>query len=920
MVGSYNYPLVILSIVIVVIASYTAHGFYLRHLSTDYYHKRWFVSGAVVLGLGIWCMQFIGNLAYTPTNDLYLDMVYVGFALMIAIILSFFSTDLLKFKNGIILGSIAFGITVCSTTFISWNAYHEDIDINLNLPVFLFAAAIGCVGIYSALSWVKKLLRNNKGIPFVKLVGGISFGLSLAIFLFLLRMSLTVVNLEITDLSVNMLPFSIVLGIVFSALFIFFLFESFLLDKITAQSIKTQTLEQSYQSLFEQNPDMIITFDLDGKFLSVNRVVELYGFTEEEILHQSFISLIVPDRLEKTLKHFDMAKNGQRVNYNSAFYGKTGEQFEVYISNFPIVVNDQIVGVYAVIKDITAFKKAQVILAEAEDKYRSLTENSVVGSYITQEGKFVYANQKLMELLGSNEEELLGASVLAFIHPEDHHVILENIKNRINDISKTAHYQYRMVKKDNTVIYVETFGSAMIYQGKPAAIGTIVDITGRKAAEETIEYLAFHDSLTGLLNRNAFSNSLKNSLSKESMALLYIDLDEFGLIDDALGHEIGDRLLKDVSERLKNCVPVHGEIGRNRGDEFLVYLPNMGSVEAATVAENMIASLSNPFHLNQYELYVTPSIGISLYPNDAKNEADLIKMAEAAMYQAKKSGKNAYQSYNLSYSEQSHDRFELEMSLRKALEREEFLLYYQPKFDLASGKVNGVEALIRWNHPIKGFVSPGDFIPLAEELGLIVPIGEWVLRTACKQTKAWQEAGLPLFEVSVNLSVRQLYRPNLVEMVGEVLRETGLDPKYLELEITESMLADSDQALNVLHELKALGLKISLDDFGTGFSSLHYLKEAPFDKLKIDQSFIRNCSVDNNSATIVKTIIAMAHQLNLEVIAEGVETKEHLIFIQQNLCDGAQGYLFSKPVPPEELVERFSDMEQIVHQYGIKKD
>lgn len=264
-----------------------------------------------------------------------------------------------------------------------------------------------------------------------------------------------------------------------------------------------------------------------------------------------------------------------------------------------------------------------------------------------------------------------------------------------------------------------------------------------------------------------------------------------------------------------------------------------------------------------------------------------------------------------------YERIEVEMDLRKALEQEEFQLYYQPKLNLISGKIVGVEALIRWQHPEKGFISPVEFIPLAEETGIILPIGEWALRTACVQNKAWQEAGLPPMIVSVNLSVRQLYQPNLVKMVTRILEETGLDPKYLELEITESMLMDTEQGLKVLKELKGIGVQISLDDFGTGYSSLHYLKEFPIDKLKIDQSFIRNCTVDRNDATIVKTIIAMAHQLNLKVIAEGVELKDHLTFLQRILCNEAQGYLFSKPLPPNELVQKLNQIEQIIQREGI---
>ncbi|WP_251550507.1 EAL domain-containing protein [Neobacillus muris] len=925
-VGSSKILLVILSFIVMVISSYSAFNLYSRYrLSPKSVGRRWFISGSFILGIGIWCLQYIGIFVYVPIGGLYLDLVYVLFTLLLAIILSYFSACLLKLKNGAIFSSIAFGITICTTNFIGWEAYHGDVDIELHFPIFLGVVSVGCTGIFSSLRWVKFLQNNEKAPLYVKLAGAVSFGLALALFRYLLRLSLIieVVNQQITPLSINMPGLVIGIAAATIVLIVSLMFGSSLLEKVMAGYIKTKTIEQYYQSLYEQNPDLIVTFDLAGKFLSVNRVVERYGYTEDEIINQSFVPFITPDQIDTTNRNFHMAKKGQRVNYDSAFYGENRERFEVNISNFPIIVNNQTVGVYAVIKDITEFKKAQVTLAEAEDKYRSLTENSVVGSYIVQGGKFIYANQKLLELLGYSEGELIGSNVMNYVFPEDYPVIFKNEKGPIHDLSSTAHYQYRMVKKDHSIIYIENFVSAMIYQGQPAVIGTIVDITARKKAEETIEYIAYHDSLTGLLNRNTFCSRLKGCLSEEStecLALLYIDLDEFKMIDDALGHEIGDQLFKDVSNRLLNCVPNEGDMGRNRGDEFLVSLLNKGKMEASMVAEHMIASLAEPFLIDRYELYITPSIGISLYPNDTEDQADLIKKAETAMNQVKKGGKNGYQFYNPSELEISHEQLELEMRLRKALEHEEFMLHYQPKFDLSSGKMKGVEALIRWNHPTKGFILPGDFIPIAEEMGLIIPIGEWVLRTACKQMMDWQKSGLPPFQVSVNLSVRQLYQPNLVEMVREVVKGSGIDPKNLELEITESMMADSDHAIKIFNDLKSLGLKISLDDFGTGYSSLHYLKEAPIDKLKIDQSFIRNCAVNSNEATLVRTIIAMAHQLDIEVIAEGVETVEHLIFLQQNLCDEAQGFLFSKPIPLKELEERFGEMEKIVQEYGITKD
>ncbi|WP_430789144.1 sensor domain-containing protein [Virgibacillus flavescens] len=709
-------------------------------------------------------------------------------------------------------------------------------------------------------------------------------------------------------------------GIVILNIFAFVLFKSHTEKKIQKQLVDLKMNEQFYQSLYQQNPDMVLTFDTEGKFLSANKIVESYGYTEEELLHRSFAPHVVPDQLEKTLENFYTATKGTSTNHETAIYSESGEQFNLNITNIPIIVNNQVVGVYAILKDITEHKNAQKALAEAEEKYRNLTENSLVGTYITQDGKFIYANPKLLEMLGYSEDEIIGSNVIDCIYPEDRPMVYENIKKRLLDSSVNVDYQYRMVKKDNTLLYVQNYGSTMVYQGNTAAIGAVSDITEQKKAQETIEYMAYHDALTGLSNRHHFYNHLKTTLAEnttENLAILFFDLDRFKMINDSMGHGIGDRLLQAVSKRLIEYIGNQGELARNGGDEFLVSLLNMDQEKITIVANQILDCFTKPFYIDQYELYTTPSIGISSYPHDGDDVETLIKKADSAMYRAKRKGTNNYQFYFSNQIEKTYKKFEVEMDLRKALEQQEFELYYQPKVNLSTGKMVGAEALMRWNHPEKGFISPGEFIPRAEETGLIIPMGEWVLRTACLQAKKWQENGLPPFELSVNLSVRQLYQPNLVEMIRQVIWESGLDPKNLELEITESMMADSDHVLKVLRQLKELGVKISLDDFGTGFSSLHYLKDAPIDKLKIDQSFIRHCTKDMNDATIVKTIIAMAHQLKLEVIAEGVETKDQLIFLQQNLCEISEGYLFSKPLPPKEFVLQFGEIEKNVNLYGI---
>jgi predicted signal transduction protein with EAL and GGDEF domain len=364
---------------------------------------------------------------------------------------------------------------------------------------------------------------------------------------------------------------------------------------------------------------------------------------------------------------------------------------------------------------------------------------------------------------------------------------------------------------------------------------------------------------------------------------------------------MGDKLLVEITKKLIECSDLNHIISRHGGDEFVILLPNTNMAKAGEAAKRIISNLSTPFTLNHQEILITPSIGISMFPDHGLDYDELIKNADLAMYHAKNLGKNNFQFYTDDLKKHSKYEIELERFLRKALERDEFVLYYQPQINLETNQIIGAEALIRWNHPEKGMVSPAEFIPAAEETGLIIPIGEWALRTACYQNKLWQELGFPPITVSVNISPKQFFQSNLVEIVQKILEETGMESKYLELEITESMTMDVESAISTLVGLKNLGAKISIDDFGTGYSSLNYLKQFPIDKLKVDQSFIRDSITDPHDETIVKTIIAMAHNLHLKVIAEGVETKEHISFLLQQMCTEAQGYYFSKPIPVSEF-------------------
>jgi diguanylate cyclase (GGDEF)-like protein len=423
-----------------------------------------------------------------------------------------------------------------------------------------------------------------------------------------------------------------------------------------------------------------------------------------------------------------------------------------------------------------------------------------------------------------------------------------------------------------------------------------------------MEHLAYHDALTGLPNRPLFMDRLIMALAQaarvnQKVAVFFLDLDRFKDINDSLGHSTGDGLLKAVAERIRRCVREGDTVSRFGGDEFTLMIPTVDHIEdAAKIAQKIIETLKIPFSIADHELFVTTSIGISLYPNDGTDPETLVRNADTAMYRAKDQGRDNYQLYAPAMNARALERLALENMLRKALSHRDFVLFYQPVVDINSKNVVGVEALIRWKHPELGLLSPAHFISAAETSGLIIPIGDWVLRTACRQAKLWQKKIDSELTVAVNLSARQFQQPNLTEEIAEVLEETGLEAKYLELEITESnAMQNAENTIYTLRELKALGVRISMDDFGTGYSSLNYLKRFPIDTLKLDQSFVREITSNPTDAAIATAVIAMAHTLNLKVIGEGVEKEDQFEFLQKRGCDYIQGYLFSPPLAVENL-------------------
>jgi len=630
------------------------------------------------------------------------------------------------------------------------------------------------------------------------------------------------------------------------------------------------------------------------------------GYSEEELARLTPLDIKPELTRERFLDLIEplLARSKDLITFETVHRRKDGSCYPVEIrlqfswaEASPVFV--------ALVQDITERKLAQ----EKFQLAAKIFETSMEGIVVTdKDTNIVSANPAFTKLTGYTTDEVVGKTPRLLNSGRQDRAFYQDMWNVLGT---TGQWQGEMWnRRKNGEIYPEWLSISSVKNDRGetthyAAIFT--DMTEHKRAEERIRYLANHDGLTGLPNRTLLHDRIRQALAQASrhrtqVALLFVDLDRFKVINDTLGHAIGDRLLETVSTRLLACMREEDTVARHGGDEFVVVLPNVAQPQdAAHAAQKIVDTLSAPYLLQDRELYVTPSIGIGVYPSDGEDVQVLVKNAEAAMYHAKEAGGSTYQFYAAEMNAHAHERLDLENDLRRALKRGELLLHYQAQVETDTGRITGMEALIRWRHPERGLVSPAAFIPVAEETGLIIPIGEWVLRQACMQTKAWQEAGHPGLRMAVNLSGRQFLHGDLLQTVSGILQETGVDPHTLELELTESMLMQhTEETIATLEELSLLGVQLAIDDFGTGYSSLSYLKRFPVHRLKIDQSFVRDITTDPGDAAIADAIIAMAHSLSLGVIAEGVETAEQLEFLHSHRCEEVQGYHFSRPLPAEE--------------------
>ncbi|MFD2671321.1 EAL domain-containing protein [Marinicrinis sediminis] len=798
--GTYDLELVLFSYIIAVFASYTALDLAGRvRLSKGGRRVTWLLLGAIVMGMGIWSMHFVGMMAFSLPVPIVYDLVVVLISVVAALLAAFITLYIVSRERvtvvGVLVGGLLLAIGISSMHYIGMAA----ITIHITYDPMMFVLSIVIAGLASigALAFSFYFSQDQSGRGFWKKLGsGVMMGIAIAGMHYV---GMIAANFHISqksppffgiDLEQKYLGYIITGGTLFTL--VMSLIGIYVSKRLTIKDSEARQSEKWFRSLFQNNQDGIITIDLNRRIVGFNEAAStMTGYDGSQFMHEPIetISALIPEADRDRIRQlFQQSFTGKSISYEADMIHKQGHLISLYVVVVPVTIENEVNGIFIIAKDVTAEKKSK----------------------------------------------------------------------------------------------------------------------------ELIQHLAYHDELTGLPNRRMFNERLDARITQHQeantrFAVMVLDIDRFKMINDSLGHMYGDLFLKEVSERIRQVVidrPIC--LARIGGDEFTLMVEQFDQLtEVSAIADELIHQIQQPYSLMETDFYVTASIGITVYPDHGIDSGQLLKHADSAMYEVKREGKNGYCYYSAELNQQLIEKIELERDLRKAVQNEELFLHYQPQIQTEGQRMIGVEALIRWQHPAKGVLSPGVFIPIAEETGIIYEIGSWILREACRQMKDWHDAGGPLIPISVNLSSQQFHQSNLAAHVQQILEETGLEPKYLELEITESMMMDANTSISILNELHQLGVRISLDDFGTGYSSLSYLKMFPIQKLKIDRSFIQDITVNRNDKAIVSTIIAMAQHLNMSVIAEGIESKEQLDVLTLNDCREIQGYYFSKPLSAWDVEQQF---------------
>ncbi len=676
----------------------------------------------------------------------------------------------------------------------------------------------------------------------------------------------------------------------------------------------SNTLFSIYKSLFESNPDPAYAVDKNGKFIIINKkAMDLTGYTDEEFSEIYFSQIVVEEFKETINRTFlDVLANGTKKSFDLAIQHKNGQTIELYGTSVPIIVENQIIGVAGIVKDMTEKNQMQRELERTKIELENVfnTIDVCVWSSDFEHKELFQISSACKKIYGYSQEAFKKNPNLwmEVIHPDDI-AYVESMQYQLAK-GESLKLEYRIIDAHHNIKWVSNSTTPILNEsGKITRLnGVVADIQKRRMAEAQLEFMAFNDELTKLPNRRRLEQLLNESISNATesnskMAVLYFDVDQFKWVNDTLGHTMGDNVLKLIAERIKSVIGEDGIISRIGGDEFIILLQDVKELEnVEEVAQRVIDEILQPIYIGERSYVLTGSIGISLFPDDTSDADKLITLADRALNEAKKDGKNTYKLYHSDFSEGIVRKLEILQALRQAIKTNESLtLNYQPIVDTCSERIVGFEALLRWNDPLLGFVSPAEFIPIAEESGLILPLGEWVIRTACmKFNELYKSSGYTPY-LSVNVSTKQFENEQCVSRLKKILEETNFDPKNLKIELTESiMMKDVEKIVKKLNHLRKVGVEVFLDDFGTGYSSLSYLGVLPIHTLKIDQSFVQNIDGIGQEA-IIRTIISMADSLEKGIIAEGVEEENQLAYLKKFGCHHIQGYLFSKPVAFEEI-------------------
>ena len=930
MIATYDARLVALSIAIASIASYTALDLAGRvTVSHGQTRKLWLAGGAVAMGIGIWSMHFIGMLAYNLPLPIAYDLVIVLISILVAIAASGVALFVVSRQQmnqlDLLAGGIIMGCGIAAMHYTGMAAMQ--LEAIAQYDPKLLALSVGVAIAVSMIAlWLAFHLRTENTLKgnFRKIGSAIIMGNAIAGMHYTGMAAVHFIptqNTAVHPISGVHIPLmAVVISLTTVIILLLTLLTAVFDRRLSAETVRAKALRQSeerFRCLVQNASDIIAILAADStiSYLSAS-VKPILGYESEDWLGKKLLELVPPEESMQAENLLETALCTPATDITGEFRFQhangTVRDFEIIFNN--LLSEPSVAGIVTTYHDITERKRTEKALRESEERYAlaALAANDGLWDW-NLEANEIYFSPRWKAMLGWGEDEIGSSPDEWFnrIHPDEVERVKVGLIAQIQGLTSRFETEYPILHRNGSYRWMLNRGTAMRdAAGKVHRIaGFQTDVTERKMTEKRLLHDALHDTLTGLPNRALFQDRLNHvvELAKRRedylFAVIFLDLDRFKMINDSLGHLVGDQLLVAIAHRLKICLRTSDTIARLGGDEFAILLEDIqDTTDATEVADRVQRDLTLPFNLDGQEVFTTTSIGIAFSSTGYDRPEDLLRDADTAMYRAKAAGKARYEVFDKTMHTRAVALLQMENDLRRAIDRQEFQLHYQPIVCLGTGSVTGFEALLRWQHPDCGLISPLEFIPVAEETGLIIPIGTWVLREACRQMQIWQQQSPrnPPLTISVNLSGKQFSQPDLIEQITDILQESGLAPQSLKLEITESaLLEDPDTAASMLQQLQTLGIWLSVDDFGTGYSSLSYLHRLPINTLKIDRSFINSVDADVEKLELVRTIIVLAWNLGLDVVAEGIETSKQLSQLKALKCESGQGYLFSKPMDTE---------------------